>query len=225
MCIRAVYGFVVAAAIAAIVPLAAQSTLPNDGSSKLTSVLATLAGAVLQDDGRITVQRIAPGPRLAMDALPERVQDAIRGRRLRLNDANEIQVYILMSAVTDERVAQLTAAGVTIEIPDTGRRRVQARVPASRLRLIASLPFVDYIRFPAYARHLSGAVTSEGDKIQHADAVRQQLSLDGDGVRVGVLSDGLKGIFETGCEDCGSLSARMQFPMSFGPTFRIILTS
>src|SRR5439155_11968414 len=115
---------------------------------------------VPQDDARVAAQRVSPGPRLTVESLPQPVQDAMQGRRLRLNDANEVQVYILMSAVDDARLAQLTASGVTIEIPDAGRRRVQARIPASRLRLIASLPFVDFIRLPAYARHLSGLVTT-----------------------------------------------------------------
>jgi hypothetical protein len=117
-----------------------------------------------------------------------------------------VQVYILMSAVTDERIRQLTAAGVTIEISDGGRRRVQARIPATRLQAVAALPFVDFIRLPTYARHSIGAVTTEGDRILHADAVRQQLSLDGTGVRVGVISDGLKGLFANGCTNCGGIA-------------------
>jgi len=201
---RALYGFVVAAALAAVIPVAAQNTpAADDGSSKLTSVLAALARAVPQDDGRVTPQRVAPGPRLSVDALPQPVQDAMRGGRLRLNDTNDVQVYILMSSINDERLAQLTAAGVAIEISDIGRRRVQARIPAARLNMVASLPFVDFIRLPAYARHLAGAVTTEGDKILHTDAVRKQLSLDGTGVRVGVISDGLKGVFASGCDTCG----------------------
>jgi len=208
MSIRIFYGFVVAAALAAAVPLRAQNTVAigDDVSSKLTSVLATLARAVPQDDARIAAQRVSPGSRLSGDALPQPVQDAIAGRRLRLNGANEIQVYILMSPVNDDRLAQLTAAGVAIEIADAGRRRVQARVPASRLRLIASLSFVDFIRLPTYARHLSGVVTTEGDKILRAEDVRKQLSLDGAGVRVGVLSDGLKGVFAAGCDTCGGVA-------------------
>jgi len=204
MNLRTFYGFVVAIALAAVVPAAAQNTqAPNDGSSKLTSVLAALARAVPQDEGRVTTERVAPGPRLSIDSLPQPVQDAMRGGRLRLNDANDVQVYILMSSINDERLAQLTAAGVTIEIADAGRRRVQARIPASRLNMVALLPFVDFIRLPAYARHLTGAVTTEGDRILHADAVRKQLSLDGTGVRVGVVSDGLKGVFASGCDNCG----------------------
>jgi len=197
------YAFVAAALLAAAASINAQDTNVGDAPSKLTSVLETLARAVPQDDARIAGQRVSTGPRLSVAALPKAVQDAVETRRLRINSADEVQVYILMSAVTDERIQQLTAAGVTIEITDAGRRRVQARIPATRLRAVAALPFVDFVRLPTYARHLIGAAATEGDRIVHADAVRQQLSLDGTGVRVGVISDGIKGIFATGCTNCG----------------------
>jgi Subtilase family len=206
MRITLLYAFVAAALLAAAAPVNSQDTIAGDISSKLTSALATLARAVPQDEARVAAQRVSPGPRLSIAALPKAVQDAVATRRLRLNDANEVQVYILMSAVTDERIRQLTAAGVTIEISDGGRRRVQARIPATRLQAVAALPFVDFIRLPTYARHSIGAVTTEGDRILHADAVRQQLSLDGTGVRVGVISDGLKGLFANGCTNCGGIA-------------------
>src|SRR6185295_9990374 len=38
------------------------------------------------------------------------------------------------------------------------------------------------------------------------DAVRQQFALDGTGVRVGVVSDGLKGVFATGCTSCAGVA-------------------
>src|SRR5262245_4963685 len=203
MSLRVLYGFVAAAAIAACIPAAAQNTADANTSPKLTTVLAAVARTVPQDDPRLSTQRVTPRPRLTVDSMPQAVQDAVRGGRLRLNDSNEIQVYILMSPVSAERLAQLTAVGVTIEIADADRRRVQARVPASRLNIVAALPFVDFIRLPAYARHLAGTVMTEGDKILHTDAVRSQLSLDGTGVRVGVLSDGLKGVFASNCDTCG----------------------
>jgi hypothetical protein len=202
MRIRSLYAFVATLLLAGALNARAQTTAVADPSVKLTSVLATLAANVAQDDARAATARVTPGPRVSRDTLPKAVQDAMETRRLRMNDANEVQVYILMSAVTADRIDQLTAAGVTIEIPDEARRRVQARIPATRLRAVASLPFVDFVRLPTYARHLVGATTSEGDHILHADAVRQQLTLDGTGVRVGVISDGLKGIFAGGCTTC-----------------------
>ena len=113
MNIRSVYGLVVSAALAAVIPVAAQNQAADDPSLKLTSALAALARAVPQDDGRLAAQRVVPGPKLAVSALPQPVQDAVHGGRMRLNDTNEVQVYILMS-VNDDRLAQLTGAGVTI---------------------------------------------------------------------------------------------------------------
>jgi hypothetical protein len=205
MRISCLYGFVAAALAAVTVNVSAQTAARVD-STKLTTVLRTLASAVPQDDARAVAQNRPSTARITRDALPKAVQDAMATRRLRMNDANEVQVYILMSAVNDERLEQLRAGGATIEIPDAARRRVQARVPATRLQSIAALPFVDFIRLPAYARHLSGLTTTEGDRILRADVARQQASLDGTGVRVGVVSDGLKGVFASGCTSCNGLS-------------------
>src|SRR5438876_5419451 len=157
-------------------------------SSKLTTVLGDLVRA---NAGRATT--------LAVDAMPRSVQDAVQGGRLRIDANGNVQVYILMSSVTDETVKQLTDAGVTIEIRDDARRRVQARLPIARLDSVAQLAIVDAIRLPTYARHHIGKVTTEGDTILFSADVRSQFTLDGTGVRVGVVSDGLKGVFATGC--------------------------
>ncbi|HEV2494479.1 MAG TPA: choice-of-anchor D domain-containing protein [Terriglobia bacterium] len=140
---------------------------------------------------------------LAPEALPKSVRDAILGRRLRMNSRDEAQVYILMTAVTDVYLRQLRDEGATIELTDPGHRRIQARIPASLLQSIADLPFVNFIRLPSYAVRRTGSVDTEGDAILLADQVRQQLKVDGTGVRVGVISDGLKGVFATGCTTCG----------------------
>src|SRR5947209_5352529 len=165
-------------------------------TSKLTTALADLV-------------RAAPGTEaarpLAIDRLPASVQDALQNRRLRMNDAGDVQVYVLME-VTDENVNALAAAGATIEIADAPHRRVQAHIPVARLQAVAALPVVDFIRLPTYAVRRIGAVTTEGDAILHADAARRDLSLDGSGIKVGVISDGIKGIFATGCTSCGGVS-------------------
>ena len=172
--------------------------------AKLSGVLADLARSVPQEPpaaaGRAIPEALAPG------SLPKSVQDAMHGQRLRINDLSEVQVYILGDELSGQNRQALAASGVTIEIADAPRRRVQARIPASRLQAVAELPFVDYIRLPNYAVRRAGSAMSEGDAILHADAVRQQLSLDGTGVKVGVVSDGLKGLFATGCTVCGGAS-------------------
>ena len=83
------------------------------------------------------------------ERLPKSAQDALRGRKLRINANNEVQVYILLQAVTDESVQLLTANGATIEIRDAPHHRVQARVAIARLETIAALPFVNVNAAPA----------------------------------------------------------------------------
>jgi hypothetical protein len=164
-------------------------------SAKLTGVLADLVRSSAPTGSQSA---------LSIDSMPPSVQDAIRARRLRLDANNEVQVYILMSSVNDDTVKQLTDAGATIEIRDAERRRVQAHLPIAKLSTVAQLAIVDSIRLPTYARRRAGNVTTEGDAILFADAVRSQLSLDGTGIRVGVISDGLKGVFASACAvQCG----------------------
>src|SRR5262245_4915199 len=181
------YRFVTSLSLAAV--LAGIAALPADlqgqvADSKLTTVLAELARV---------------GRPLAVDAMSASVQDAVRGGWLPIDGTGQVQVYILVNALTEETAGALAAAGVTIEVRDPARRRVQARLPVAQLQAVAALPFVDAIRLPSYARYGTGAATSEGDGILQASAVRSQFSLDGSGVRVGVISDGLKGVFATGC--------------------------
>lgn len=171
--------------------------------SKLTTVLSDLAQSVPQVVGDAAPQRMDRLVPLSADTLPTSARDAMRGQRLRVNSKNEVQVYVLMRAVTDVSVGQLVAAGATIELRDPAHRRVQARVPVNRLQQIARLPSVTFVRLPGYPVRRLGAVTTEGDAILNAEAVRQQLSVDGTGVRVGVISDGLKGVFASGCTTCG----------------------
>ncbi len=177
----------------------------GQAAPRLSTVLADLAASVTQDGSLAAGESVAAAPGLPR-TLPKSVQDAMRGRHLRVDQASGVQVYILLSDWSDDILSGLQAAGITIEIADRASRRVQARVPASRLQAVSTLPFVTFIRTPAYAIRHAGSVTTEGDAILHSDQVRGQLHVDGTGVRVGVVSDGLKGIFATGCTTCGGAS-------------------
>jgi hypothetical protein len=190
------------AVVVAVLPFVAQTgSGPADATAKLSTILAQLARAVPQQQGPVA----QAGP-LSREALPRAVQDAMHGRHLRMNDAGEVQVYVLLQAVDDAALQALSAHGVTVEIRDPARKRVQARVPAGRLQEVASLPMVTFIRLPNYAIRRIGSFTTEGDAISHASDARTQFSIDGTGVKVGVLSDGIKGMFATGCTSCGGAS-------------------
>jgi hypothetical protein len=190
--------------------LAQSSSARTDALSKLTTVLADLARSVSQSTTMSTRQAGTP---LSMNGMPQSVQDAARERRLRINDMNEVQVYLILTAVTDETVRQLEAAGVTIELRDAAHRRVQARLDVTALLPVAALDIVQAIRLPTYTRQRSGPFTTEGDVILNALSARQRFGLDGTGVRVGVVSDGLKGVFESSCTRCTGIT---EGPMATG---------
>ena len=173
-------------------------------ASKLTTVLGDLARSVPQDAGGAMLGAVAPPATLA--AMPRSVQDAALTRRLRFGANNTVQVYILMSEVTDASVRRLASAGVKVELTDVAGRRVQARVPARSLQAIAALPFVRFIRLPSYASRHIGSVVTGGDAIHGGDIARVQFGVDGTGVKVGVISDGIKGVFGTKCESCRGTS-------------------
>jgi len=167
---RYFHGFVLAALAVSVTGAAAQraDSAAQSAPSKLTSVLAALSQSVAQTAS--APARAGAATPMSVDALGKPVQDAIHGGWMRMNAANEVQVYILMSEVTDATVGQLTAAGATIEIRDAAHRRVQARVPASLLQAVSQLAVVDAIRLPNYARRRTGAVTTEGHRPDCASA-------------------------------------------------------
>jgi len=195
----------VVAGMAVLVVAAArdQGRGAQDPSGKLATVLVDLARAVPQDDDRAPVT--PAGRPLAVDGLPASVQDAGEGQWLDLASDNTIQVYLLLSEITEARIRAVAEAGAVVELVEAASRRLQVRVPASRLRRIASLPFVDFVRLPSYGWPQAGLVSSEGDAIHNSDIARAQFDVTGEGVRVGVISDGIRGIFGEKCRDCAGV--------------------
>lgn len=175
------------------------------GPSKLSTVLADLSRSIPQDSGAAPLAGERNAAAFNPSALPKSAMDAIRGHQLRLNSTAGVQAYILMSAVTEANLSVLKANGVTIEISAPAQRRVQARIPLNRLQVVGALPFVNFVRLPTYAVRMTGSVDTEGDVIHRAEQARQQFTVDGSGVKVGVISDGLKGVFDTNCTTCFAL--------------------
>ncbi len=174
---------------------------------KLSTPLADLVGAVPQQRGPIPKgQRIAAPPGFSVEALPKSVRDLVRAGKMRINKDAEVQVYIQVAEVTDENLQQFQAAGVTVELSDKQQRIVQGRVPVTRLEEVAALPFVKFVRLPDYGLLGTGSVDTQGDTVLKTDQVRSLLGVNGSGVRVGVISGGIAGIFATGCTTCGGVS-------------------
>lgn len=77
---------------------------------------------------------------------------------------------------------------------------VTGRVPVSALSDLSKTPGLRFLR-PSMARTRAGLVQSQGDRSMRTDTARQRFGINGQGVRVGVLSDSyncLEGPFEVG---------------------------
>jgi subtilisin family serine protease len=88
------------------------------------------------------------------------------------------------------RLADLAAAGLDVEDAPADSALVQGTVDAADVTRLAASAGVAAIRPVDVAIHRIGSATSEGDAGSGADAVRA-LGLDGSGVTVGVISDGI----------------------------------
>jgi Subtilase family len=174
---------------------------------KLTTLLAEVAESTPQTAApNLRGLLRPPAPKASQErtpvTLPKAVQDALRSRLMRMDPMGAIQVYIELTSVTPQNLQQLKAAGVTFEIIDAKHKQIQARVPPGSLDQLESMPFVRFVRLPNYAVYDTGSVDTQGDTILQAQQARSELHIDGTGVRVGVISDGLKGVFATGCTTC-----------------------
>src|SRR5262245_39951280 len=106
-----------------------------------------------------------------------------------------LHVYLDCSPLGSAELQKLQQAGVWIEGIQIARGRVQARVDASALETLAGFSWVRAIRSVDPAVTRVGAVTTQGDAASRADLLRAQ-GLDGSGVTVGVISDGIDSLRE-----------------------------
>lgn len=113
-----------------------------------------------------------------------------RARGLPLDQALGIRNgYVLVSAYGPDPQAlrvELEAKGlIRAKVHSTS---VSGRAPIERIAEMAEIVGLTYMKQSIPELH-AGLVTSQGDKSLYSDLARQQLGVDGTGVRVGVISD------------------------------------
>ena len=91
-------------------------------------------------------------------------------------------------------LSELAALGFELELalPDLGR--AQGWIEAARLGDLRSAAGVREVATPRYAVYARGSAISEGDEALGAAAARERFGVDGSGVRVAIISDGIRGL-------------------------------
>jgi hypothetical protein len=185
---------------------------------KLSTPLVLLSQSTKQESARPAVAgAVKPPEQFSSETLPKSLRDAIHARQMRVTNNGEVQVYIELSSVAPQNLAELRSFGVVIQIvgrpePDKSKNEVlttiptvQGLLPVRMITQVSELPFVRYIRLPDYGFTNTGSVDSQGDQILQAAQARSQFGVDGTGIRVGVISDGIGGIFDA--TSCGLSTA------------------
>jgi hypothetical protein len=102
-----------------------------------------------------------------------------------------IRVYLRLQAVRDEFLEELSTYGVQVQIRDDAQGMLQVRMPLDAVEAVAALPYVVRISMPEMLVGFTGSITTEGDGVVGADQLRASLGVNGSGVKVGVLADGM----------------------------------
>ena len=119
----------------------------------------------------------------------EDLQSLAPGVRFK-QSAGDAAALVLIDAVTrgDPQALKSVLVGLGLQHASVYSNDVGGWLPVSQLDAATAATEVHSIR-AAMSRTRIGAVTSQGDFVQHSNLVRTANSLDGTGVTVGVLSD------------------------------------
>ena len=131
---------------------------------------------------------------LYTSALPPDLQAMTAARIMRIDGDGDVQVYVQAAGRIQDAITAVERAGGRVQRFDDGAAIVQASVPIGALEALAAQPSVKLLRLPDYGFVQAGSVTTQGDSILKANLARSSFGIDGGGVRIGVISDGVAGI-------------------------------
>ena len=127
-------------------------------------------------------------------ALPGDLGGLVSTNRLRVDDAGRVQVWVDTTADPDAAIGSLIALGMQVQRVDGAAGIVQGMLPIGALSDAAELPQTAAVRLPSYGVVGTGSALTQGDAILNAATLRNTLTANGSGVRVGVISDGMEGL-------------------------------
>jgi len=195
---RLKYALILAAlpllASAAMAPTTAPTTPVPAVVAKLSPQIARIVATVGTTAGRALQTRALTAQQQPYGPSP---------LAARFNSSGQVQVYLHYNVQQGAPApATLQSLGATRILTSPELGVVQAWVPSSALYQIAALPQVARVTIPRYAvpaRNLapigakprSGSVDTQGDALLGAAQFRTATGLDGSGISVGIISDGV----------------------------------
>ncbi len=207
-------------ASAAMAPTTAPTAPVPAVAAKLSPQIAHIAATVGTSEGHTLQTRALAAQQLPYGPSP---------LAARFNSNGQVQVYLHYDAQQGAPApATLQALGATRILTSPELGVVQAWVPASALYRIAALPQVARVTIPRYAvparnlapigaRPREGSVDTQGDQLLGAAQFRTATGLDGSGISVGIISDGVGTISGSTSSDITQDQSTGDLPTSPAP--------
>ncbi|MCH8109505.1 MAG: hypothetical protein IIB15_05190, partial [Chloroflexi bacterium] len=162
---------------------------PPGKNSKFSSSIAQLLETAQSVTSGAFQEEVAP-PRAQASSIGADLASGL----IRLDSAGRVQVYIRVSSSDEGIVGELESLGIVIELYAVEENLIQARIPIGALPQVAELEYVSAVTPPDYGYVNVGSKMTEGDALLGFDDLRAALGVDGSGVTVGVISDGIFGL-------------------------------
>ena len=156
---------------------------PNNISTRLWELVQALQDARAADPNADLSQVTVVHGDLAMALRPGDVTaDGDIKVQVRLSSTGMENYEAVSSLVQDAVLHQPAAFGYWV---------VTGRVSYADVEALSQVPGVIHMDLPIYAVPQTGSVTTGGDSIHNADDLRALTSVDGTGVKIGVISNGV----------------------------------
>lgn len=166
----------------------------DDGSLRKTNKIAPVLDKLYRVDLLSRVMANRPITAGTASALTGDLGGLIATNRMRIDDLGRVQVWVDAAETAASAVADLVALGMRVQRVDDQDHIVQGLLAVPQLPAASALASVADVRLPEYGVAQAGSVTTQGDGILNAATLRNTLTSTGNGVRVGVISDGMEGL-------------------------------
>jgi len=113
---------------------------------------------------------------------------------LKVDNNGNVEVFLYCNEVSDGNHEQLLDLGLIVEAVNEDLKIIQGWLPYENLEAAAEMGFVVKVTPPSYAHTRVGSVTTQGDAVIGADDARDSFGVDGSGIKICVISDGVDGI-------------------------------
>jgi hypothetical protein len=158
-----------------------------------TDAIAPVLDKLYRVDSLSRVTDNRPVTAAIENELPDDLRGLANEGRIRIDDAGRVQSGRTTDAPSPAAVS-LGALGMQVQTIDVERGIIQGMMPVSQLAAASVLPDVTAIRLPEYGFVDAGSAMTQGDSILNAAALRGAMGVDGTGIRIGVISDGMEGL-------------------------------